>query len=452
MQFLWKYVDDMVGKGLDFIVIIKLLFYACANLVPMALPLAILLASIMTFGNLGENYELVAMKSSGLSLQKIMIPLIVVIIMTSGAAFFFSNNIWPVANLKMKSLLFDVTHKKPALEIKEKIYYSGIDGYIIRVGKKESDGQSLKDITIYDHTQNRGNVKVIKATSGTMKMSADEQFLIVTLNDGCSYEDIEPDQNTQQSFPFFRSTFQQEVLRFDLSSFSFMRTDESLFKDNYEMLNVVQLSDAKDSVAKTWVEKNIDFNAFLNTKYLPLRDTTGLMTNVDTVLSGHILTGLSKNERIKVIETAINLTRNTVTYVSAIKDDLNSKKNSIIRYQIEWHRKFTLSYACIVLFFIGAPLGAIIRKGGLGMPVVISVILFLILHVISISGEKVAKQGAIDPYLGMWMASVVLTPVGVFLTYKAGTDSVIMNAEFYTNLLKPIQPVLSKIQSFFTKK
>lgn len=434
----------MVGKGLEITVILQLLFYASANLVTMALPLAILLASIMTFGNLGEHYELVALKSSGLSLQRIMMPLIIVILITSVCAFGYSNYISPVLNLKWRSLLYDVTHKKPALDIKERIYYNGIDGYIIRVGKKEKDGQTLQDLTIYDHTQRRGNTKVIRAKSGKMQMSADEHYLIITLFDGASYEDIDNSEGNKETYPFFRTQFEKEVLRFDLSSFSFMRTEEELFKDNYDMLNIFQLSAAEDSLELALQNKQMEFNVHLKTKFIALNDTVNIKKLTDTVYTHSIMTGFNKNEQLKTIETAINLTRNTNTYVGAMKSDFETRTHNIIRHQIEWHRKFTLSYACLVLFFIGAPLGAIIRKGGLGMPVVISVVLFLILHVISISGEKIAKQEAIDPYIGMWMASVILTPVGIFLTYKATTDSGIMQTDFYTAFFKKITHVFRK--------
>lgn len=439
MQFLWKYVDDLVGKGLELHIIAQLMFYASANLVPMALPLAILLASIMTFGNLGEHYELVALKSSGISLQRIMYPLVIVAMLTSVAAFYFSNNIWPVANLKMKSLLYDVTNKKPALEIKEKVFYKGIDGYVIRIGEKEKDGQTIHDITIYDHKKDKGNVKVMKAEHGKMQMSADERYLIITLKNGRSYEELDSDNRTKDNFPLFRSKFKEDVIRFDLSDFAFMRTDEGLFKDHHQMLNLSQLEASIDTMHMKAKKRKGDLAKHLYNKMLPLRDTLTIPKPMGNNDSGSDwFNQFSKADKLKIIESSMNMTRNTRHYVSALGNEFESKRKSIARHEIEWHRKFTLSIACIVLFFIGAPLGAIIRKGGLGLPVVVSIIFFLIFHVLSIIGEKLITQGAIEPYFGMWIATACLSPIGIFLTYKATTDSALLQAESYTRFFKSI--------------
>lgn len=433
MQFLWKYIDDMVGKGLEWYIIAELLFYATANLVPLALPLAILLSSIMTFGNLGEHYELVALKSAGLSLQRIMFPLIIFIILTSGAAFYFSNNIWPVANLKMASLLYDVRQKKPSLDIKEKIYYKGIEGYVIRIGKKHKNGEDLEDVTIYDHTENRGNVKVVKAETGKMQMSADKRFLYLTLYDGRNYEEVRPSETTRKSHPLFRSKFKEEKMRFDLSAFAMMRTDEELFKDNYQMLNLAQLKEAVDTLKVKFVERQKEFAANVDQKIFFLKDSLTIPA-ADTLLPATDFTvsdRFSSTEKFAIFEIALNLTRNTKVYVSALAGDFDSKRLSINRHKIEWHRKFTLSIACIVLFFIGAPLGAIIRKGGLGTPVVISVLFFMVFHVLSITGEKLVKENSLEAFQGMWLATACLLPVGIFLTYKATSDSPIMEMDTY---------------------
>ena len=238
MQFLWKYIDDLVGKGLEWYVIAELLMYASATLVPLALPLAILVSSIMTFGNLAENYELVAAKSAGISLQRIMRPLIIAAIMISAMAFYFSNNILPFTNLKMGSLLYDVRQQKPALYIKPGVFYNGIDGYSIRIGKKGADGQSLENIMIYDHTENKGNVKVIVAESGKMEMSDDEKFLLITLYNGESYEERNNRKRNLDTHPHIRTSFKSDLIQFDLSTFKLSRTNEELFKNNYQMLNI----------------------------------------------------------------------------------------------------------------------------------------------------------------------------------------------------------------------
>lgn len=427
----------MVGKGIEWYIIAELLFFATANLVPLALPLAILLSSIMTFGNLGEHYELVALKSAGLSLQRIMLPLIIFIIITSGAAFYFSNNIWPVANLKMATLLYDVRQKKPSLDIKEKIYYKGIEGYVIRIGKKNKNGDGLEDITIYDHSEGRGNVKVIRAETGKMEMSADKRYLNLSLYNGRNYEEVKPSPNNTGAHSFFRSKFKEEKMRFDLSAFAMMRTDEELFKDNYQMLNLAQLEEAVDTLKLKFEARKKEFSDNIDGKIFFLKDSLKIPElTMDSVKPDFLsLSRLSSVEKFAIFEIALNITRNSKVYVSALKSDFESKQLSINRHKIEWHRKFTLSIACIVLFFIGAPLGAIIRKGGLGTPVVISILFFMVFHVLSITGEKLVKENSLEAHQGMWLATICLLPVGIFLTYKATSDSPIMEMDTYKKIL-----------------
>ncbi len=430
MQFLWKYIDDLVGKGIDTIIIIKLMVYVSVTLVPLALPLSLLLSSLMTFGNLAEHFEITACKSAGVSLQRIMRPLIITAFLICGSAFYFSNYILPIANLKMNALLYDVRQQKPALLIKEGIFYNGIDGYSIRVGKKERDGQTLRNIMIYDHSENRGNTKLILAESGKMAMSDDERYLLLYLNKGSSYEERE-NKPGRSSRPLMRSEFEEELVRFDLSSFKMTRTNEQLFKDNYQMLNLRQLSFASDSLEKKIKDKQNEFYKVL----------TG-MINIDTGKTQTAFVPLSNNtdfikyfpaDRQKmIVSTATYSVRNLKNMTDDMVQDMEIKSKSLAKHQIEWQRKFTLSFACLILFFIGAPLGAIIKKGGLGTPVVVSIIFFLIYHVISISGEKFAREGVILPWKGMWLSSIILLPIGIFLTYKATTDSGLFDKDTYT--------------------
>ncbi len=430
MQFLWKYIDDLVGKGIDTIIIIKLMIYVSVTLVPLALPLSLLLSSLMTFGNLAEHFEITACKSAGVSLQRIMRPLIITAFLICGSAFYFSNYILPIANLKMNALLYDVRQQKPALLIKEGIFYNGIDGYSIRVGKKESDGQTLRNIMIYDHSENRGNTKLILAESGKMAMSDDERYLLLYLYKGSSYEERE-NKPGRSSRPLMRSEFEEELVRFDLSSFKMTRTNEQLFKDNYQMLNLRQLSFASDSLEKKIKDKQNEFYKVL----------TG-MINIDTGKTQTAFVPLSNNtdfikyfpaDRQKmIVSTATYSVRNLKNMTDDMVQDMEIKSKSLAKHQIEWQRKFTLSFACLILFFIGAPLGAIIKKGGLGTPVVVSIIFFLIYHIISISGEKFAREGVILPWKGMWLSSIILLPIGIFLTYKATTDSGLFDKDTYT--------------------
>ncbi len=445
MQFLWKYIDELVGKGLEWYLVAELLFYASANLVPMALPLAVLLASIMTFGSFGEHYELVAMKSSGMSLIRIMYPLLLFTCCVSLGAFLFTNHVWPKANLEFASLLYDIRHKKPSFDIQPGIYYKGLDGFVIRVGEKDKDGQGLKDVLIYDHSKRDGNKHVIRAKSGNMKMSDDENYLIFTLYDGYRYE-----ESTGNNYPHIGTTFGEQIMRFDLSGFQIQRTDKDIFKDNYQMLNLSQLESAMDTLKTQLEERREDFGGLLIKRTNPIRLDSAKDYIVDVSDSAKLVAyaKFKKDKGVDVIETAMSQIRGNKTFAFGKSEMFSSNERSIRRHEIEWHRKFTLSIACIILFFIGAPLGAIIRKGGLGLPVVISVLFFVVFHITSITGEKLAKQGEMLPTTGMWMATVVLLPIGIFLTYKATTDSGLLDMDTYT---KSIRKITQFFRGFATK-
>lgn len=437
MQFLWKYIDELVGKGLEWYIVGELLFYASANLVPMALPLAILLASIMTFGSFGEHFELVAMKSAGLGLMRIMAPLLVVTLLTSALAFLFTNNIWPKANLEFASLLYDIRHKKPTFDITPGVYYEGIDGYVIRVGAKETDGKTLRDVLIYDHSSGAGNPHVIMAESGTMELLPNNTHLIFTLNNVRSYEELDGKQH-----PHMYSAFEQEIIRFNLSGFNMERTDKDLFKDNYQMLNLSQLSSAIDSHEQALVTRSAELLATLKSKSAVAADSTKSDPVSDSLRTARFKAFRTERKR-EILENALSQLRVQKTAVAGKALMRESNVKSTNRHAIEWHRKFTLSIACLILFFIGAPLGAIIRKGGLGLPVVISVLFFLAYHITSITFEKLAKEGEMEPARAMWMATVILLPIGFYLTYKASTDSRLFDVETYTRW--PVQ-FLAKLQ------
>jgi lipopolysaccharide export system permease protein len=447
MQFLWKYLDDLIGKGLEWYVVGQLLLFASASLVPLALPLAILLSSIMTFGNMGEHYELVACKAAGISLQRIMLPLVLTSLAISLGAFFFANNVMPYANLKMGSLLYDVRQQKPAFSIKEGIFYNGIDGYSIKVSKKDKDGQTLHNIMIYDHTASIGNNKIILADKGRMFMSQDDRYLLVNLFNGNNYEEKENRKGAYDTHPLLRTNFKEETVRFDLTAFKLTRTNEDLFKDNYQMLNIKQLKVAEDTLKKKLTERKKEFAATINTFYYFRRESFLPKPPGDLRKKGEtqFLQLFDKPTQKALIQIALNNSRNAQTLVHATTEDLHEREKLIYRHEIEWNRKFTLSFACFVLFFIGAPLGAIIRKGGLGLPVVFSMIFFVAFHVMSITGEKFAREGVMSAAQGMWLASMVLLPIGVFLTYKATTDSALFEGDAYIRWLKKLfarKPIL----------
>lgn len=454
MQFLWKYIDELVGKGLEWYVITELLFYATANLVPMALPLAVLLSSIMTFGNMGEHNELVAAKSAGISLQRIMLPLFIFAIMTGCGAFFFANSVWPVANLKFASLLYDIRQKKPAIDIKPGVFYKGIEGFAIRVGSKSKDGIMLYDVTIYDHTAKQGGNIVIKAESGKMQMSDDERYLIITLYKGGTYNEVRKQDEKKNSksteyFPLFRNKFDRQVLRMDLEGFKLERTKEDIFKTNYQMLNLSQLAYAADSTLKYNAKKLNDFKTEFNRKFVQYRDTIPVNTTVaDTALARPMAyyNSLDKKKQTIVLNTATSIIRANKTYAKIKANEMKHRVVYVRKYFIEWHRKFVIGVSCVVLFLIGAPLGAIIRKGGLGLPVVISVIGFLVMYILNIIGEKMVKQGELLPVQGMWLSIMVLAPIGLFLTYKATTDSAIMETNTYVQILRKFTDLVRKKQ------
>ncbi len=440
MQFLWKYVDDLVGKGLEWYIIGELLFYASSTFVPLALPLAILLSSLMTFGNLGEQYELVALKASGISLRRIMKPLVALSLVISIMAFLFSNYVLPIANLKFHSLLYDVRQQKLTLNIKEGIFYNGIEGFTIRVASKDQDKNILHDIMIYNHSQRQGNTQLTIAKWGTMEMAPDKSTLIFKLYDGYNYEEVTDRRNYKITRPFQRSQFKEQTRRFGGLDFALNRTNEELFRNNYQMMNLGQLSQTQDSLSEELVLRKKRFIKSIDEKFEFLKKADSLLVSHDTITpdTAYLMAALDKTEQLKVMDYSLQSARSVKNNIEYSKKDFEERELRIRKHDIEWHRKFTLSIACFILFFIGAPLGAIIRKGGLGLPVVVSVFFFVIFHIISITGEKYARAGILEPRLAMWLASLVLLPLGIFLTYKATTDSPILEADAWNRVFKKL--------------
>ncbi len=450
MQFLWRYLDELVGKGLGFGVITEFLMYACSSLVPMALPLAVLLSSIMTFGNLAEHYELMAIKSAGISLVRIMKPLVIFVFMISICAFLFSNDIMPYTNLKMQALLTDIKQQKPEVSITEGIFSDAIDDYSIKVGRKSHKGPMLYNIMIYNHTKDNGNRDVTLADSGTMIMSSDKQYMVITLYDGVNYveEQEKRRRRNQMEYPQRTTRFKEERFSIDLSGMKFERSGEALYKNGYGMLNVTQLQYTTDSLHLSFKNETDGYVSRLTQghyfKKLDYRNEDSIFYQKDNIPDikyvnvDSAMDLLPKTSRYGVVSYAIENARNTKETISQAVSDFQRKQKNIKRYEIEWHRKFTLSMACILLFFIGAPLGAIIRKGGLGTPIVISVLFFVIYYVINISGEKSAKMGKWPAWLGMWISSMIFIPMGAFLTYKAVKDATFMELSTYTDFFRKV--------------
>lgn len=493
LQFLWKRIDELAGKGLESDVIAELLLYASAGLVPLALPLAVLLSSIMTFGNLGENFELTAIKSSGISLQKFMKPLIVLTAALGIGAFFYANHVIPYTNLKAMSLLYDIKKQRQELQIREGVFYNDIEGYSIKVGEKNPRTNLMEEIMIYQHDQKEGNIEVTVADSGYIKMASNETKLLVTLYHGETYKEMEESnkrgsRREPKKYPHQVRKFDKETMMMDISGFNFTRTDEDLFRDNYQMLRLSQLRAKKDSLVRVYnnkakelslkLERNLaverdkpknrksnqsaarktrkaDVEAKPRQPHSPVKpdngkaqknsgqpetarksvqDSTG--TPKKSFNLERLYDTLSADTKLDILNNALNEARRNSKSISNSRRVFEHREKNIYEHQIHWHKKFTLSFACIIFFFIGAPLGSIIRQGGLGTPLVISVMFFIIYYIISITGENFVEKGILPASIGMWISSIIFLPVGIFLTYKATNDSVILSSETYLNAVK----------------
>ncbi|MBM3442063.1 MAG: YjgP/YjgQ family permease [Bacteroidetes bacterium] len=439
MQFFWKYVDDLVGKGLGLGSILELTCYVTATAIPLALPLAILLSSIMTFGNLGESFELVAIQSAGIPLLRFMRPLIAFSLAVSLLAFTISNWVIPVAQLRFTTMLYDIRVAKPAFDIREGIFYTRLPGFAVKVGRKEKEGNGIADIIIYE---NQGSLQdnVIVAKKGEMRMSSDRKSMEFVLEDGWRYQ--ERGVYSSAATEYYRLGFQRYIKVFDLSGFEVFKTPDSLFKGNFMMLNVSQLQKTSDSLQEA-VEASLmqRMNREVSSYYLsgrlldsgwkatkPIPAIPKKTTTFEDLLPDSLYnTAMQRaNDKVNLIKSAIDI----------IASEHDSRRREIRYTLIEFHKKFSLSFACFVLFMIGAPLGSIIRKGGLGMPLVIAVIFFLVFHVTNMFGEKLSKQDTLTPWGGMWMSTFLLIPIGVFLTYKAMNDSQLFNSEFYFRIFR----------------
>jgi len=437
LQFYWLYMDELIGKGLGVGLTLQLMLYMAATLVPIALPLGILLAAIMTFGGLGENFELVAIKSSGISLFRFMRPLIVFIGAISILAFYFNNYLIPVANLKSYSLLYDMRNQKPTMNIKEGIFNKEIDGYAIRVGSKGKDGQSIGDIIIYDHTTGNGNNNIIIAESGKMYPTQNGKYLVFELHNGWRYEEDRDEKEKKQT----RMHFDKWYKVFDLSKFAFSRTKEDLFKGNEEMMTVQQLTKNIDTMNNKYTVSVADIPRYLNPYFsiFEKRNEDSILNqrlrNSDSVslltYKASFFEHIPDSLRPKTASTVESNLRNLDRLVKIVVNDSEIQNVKINKFKIVWHKKFTLSFACMLLFLIGAPLGAIIRKGGLGMPVIIAIGFFIIYFIISSTGEKLAQQGAVVPWYGMWLATGILLPIALVIMTSARNDSAIFNKEWY---------------------
>lgn len=452
MQFLWRYIDDLVGKGLEMSVIGELFFYAALTMVPLALPLAILLASLMTFGNLGEQFELTAMKASGVSLIRSMRPLIVLMVFVAIGAFFFQNNVLPIAQTKMWTLLYSMRQKSPELDIPEGVFYDQIPGFNLFVEKKDQETGVLHNLLIYNVSKGSDNATIIYADSGKMSMTDDKSHLFLKLWQGEQFENLREQSGiSSNNVPYRRESFDDKevLITFDAN---FNRMDESGMRNQYVGKNIKELQATIDSVnARVDSVGDIYGKALREIPYLGIsyyttvRTPNGMERRQQTEVSldrpvdiDSIFRGTNPAFAKSYINQALSKARRAKQDYEFKSFAMNDDRTTIRRHGIEMMKKFTLSVACLVFFFIGAPLGAIIRKGGLGMPIVISVILFIIYYIIDNSGYKLARDGHVEVWEGIWLSTFVLLPLGIFLTYKAVNDSAVFNKDAYVNFFRKL--------------
>ena len=450
MQFFWVYIDDLIGKGLSIWVILELLFYVSASLIPLALPLAILLSSLMTFGNFSESNELTALKSSGMSLNKIMRPLTMLIIITAGFTFYFANYVIPVANLKWHSLIYDIQNTKLSTIITPGVYTTELEGYAIKV--KEGNDSLFKDIIIHDHSIPT-EFKTVKAKEARLYRSKNGRYLFFDLKHGTIFEELDiqspiyladgkQDPQMKSTRPSRATTFERASYKMNVTGFTLNRSEEDIFTDKFEMLNVFQINAATDSlknkrkkIKASFVDGIMNNSAYFfkvnTTEDLNMKNTN--LEQKATVKTWH---EIDKNEKIIALNDAISKLRRLNQNIQIQQDFMKTIEREEDQYWIEFHRKFALTYAIIVLFFIGAPLGAIIRKGGFGTPVVIAAVIFMIYFILISIGENLADTYVVSPWFGMWIAGIFFTPIAIFITKAAADDSPIFSREFWGKLIK----------------
>ncbi|MBQ8224670.1 MAG: LptF/LptG family permease [Bacteroides sp.] len=442
MQFLWRYVDEMVGKGLEMTVLAQFFFYSGLYLVPMSLPLAILLAALITFGNFGERFELLAMKAAGISLMKIMRPLIIFITFVSCVSFYFQDVIGPKAQTKLWVLMWSIKQKSPELDIPEGVFYDEISGYNLYVKHKDRKTGMLYDVLIYNFEKGFENAQIIKSDSGRLEMTADKQHLYLHLYSGEQFENLKAQNMNQKNVPYRREAFREKhaIIEFD-SDFSM--ADEDLMSGHSNSKNMQMLQVAIDSMkVRTDSIAKVYYQEAVSMIYKP----TGNLTKADTLKIERAQIGeydidslfnaATLAQKAKIVSSAADRAASTSNDWSFKKTTLSRTDYDLRKHQIAWHEKISLSLACLIFFFIGAPLGGIIRKGGLGMPVVVSVLIFIIYYIINSTGMKMARDGHWVVWMGMWTSTAILAPLGAFLTYKSNNDSVVFNIDAYVAWFK----------------
>ncbi len=457
MQFLWRYVDEMVGKGLEMTVLAQFFFYSALSLVPASLPLAILLAALITFGNFGERFELLAMKAAGISLLKIMRPLIIFICFICFVSFYFQNVIGPQAQAKLWTLLLSMKQKSPEVDIPEGVFYDEIDGYNLYVKHKDRKTGMLYDVLIYNFEKGFENAQIIKADSGRLEMTADKQHLYLHLFSGEQFENLKSQNMNQRNVPYRREAFREKHAIIEFNS-DFNMVDAGIMNSrssskDMKMLQagIDSMTIQNDSVGRNYYKEAMS-GTYNVTASLSKEDTIKVENahlgdyNVDSLFN--VATLMQKQ---KIISTAVSRAESAGSDWSFKSYSISQTDTSLRLHMTSWHEKLTLSLACLIFFFIGAPLGGIIRKGGLGMPVVVSVLIFIVYYIINNTGYKMARDGKWIVWMGMWTSTAILAPLGAFLTYKSNNDSVVLNADAYINWFKKIIGIRS-VRHMFRKE
>lgn len=455
MQFFWLYMDELLGKGFGVWMILQLLFFMSSTMVPLALPLGILLASIMTFGSMGESYELVAIKSSGISLLRVMKPLLVVISLVGVGAFFFNNNVIPRANLRAFSLLYDLRNAKMSFNIRPGVFNSEVPGFTIKVGSKDKEGSTVRNVIIYERGPYGGNTRVVLAESGEMSPSPDGKFLVFRLRNGWRYQEG-GDASAPNSGPHATQT-RMHFVRYDkiidLSALKLSRSNEDLFKGGYQMMNVHQLREDMAQIRKT-KRHDIELSEANFAPYLPVYSKTDVgkdfrrrldsLKRPPEALATGFAARIPDSLRNKVVDAAVANVRNAMQLVGYTANNVKINDDNLVKRQIVLHSKYTLSFACVLLFLIGAPLGAIIRKGGLGLPIIVAIGFFVLYFIMSKAGEEIAKAGTVPAWVGMWLSTAMLLPIAIFIVRAAQNDSPLFSKESYARLWRRLMRLFRK--------
>lgn len=444
LQSVWLFIAELAGKDLDLIMVLKFLLFAMPRIIPLVLPLSVLLASIMTFGNLAENYEFAAMKSAGISLQRAMRGLIVFISILSIVAFLFANNVIPYAEYKFINFRKNIAQLKPALAIAEG-QFTDVGLFNIKVDKKSGkDGNHLTGITIHKKATNGDGCKtVIKAKNGDLISSEKSSTLKLVLNDGNYYEDIVPKRYEDWSrVPFAKSTFKKYIINIDLSKLNAVDVDNASISNTNTMLNISELNYTLDSLHKNMNTEIVSFSDNINQRIGIPANTLFTPIKKNKPLTNDLLSSFTNNQKVEVLKIAQSNIDNTLMSIDGTAKELEFKQKNINGHLLALYDKFVIAFACFLMFFIGAPLGAIIRKGGLGLPIVFAVLIFITFHFINTFGKRVSQEDQLSPFMGAWMSSLILSPLAILLTYRATNDIGLINFDV---ILAPFQKMFKKI-------